>query len=127
MNCTRFCQGSDDAIFSLLHQLAVPEVVTRQVIRFSIRAAASECPRGQDGAQVAVGDQAFGEGVANTAAERVDHVFLGMAIGGVSSSFVMVETSARRLARTSHRKGRQEREENQDPTIERSVQLDGPR
>ena len=31
------------------------------------------------------------------------------------------------LARTCHRKGRQEREENQDPRIERSVQLDGPR
>ena len=60
-------------------------------------AAASECPRGQDGAQFAVGDQAFGEGVANTAAERVDHVFFGMAIGRVVDPLAAAALAAVRL------------------------------
>jgi hypothetical protein len=34
-----------------------------------------------DAAQVAVVDQSLGEGVANTAAERVDQVFFEMAVG----------------------------------------------
>ena len=41
--------------------------------------------------------QALGEGIANAAAERVDHVFFGMAVGRVVDRFAAAALAAVRL------------------------------